>query len=296
MKKGINCKMGWRTVVVNKNCKLSYKNNYLIIRSDALQMIHLSEINQIIIENGMVSITSYLLNELINEKIKLIVCDEKHNPSGELMPYYGSFDTSKKILNQISWKKERKDKIWQELIKIKITNQARILKKLKIDGYDKLLEYVNQVDIGDKTNREGHAAKVYFNLLFGNDFIRGREDKINACLDYGYSILLSTVNKEIVSKGYITQLGINHKNQFNQFNLSCDIMEVFRPLIDEVVYKNKEFDFDKNFKYKLINVLNDTVYIDNKEQYVSNAITIFIQKVFRALESEEELELSNYEL
>ena len=94
--------MGWRTVVVNKNCKLSYKNDYLVIRSETLQMIHLSEINLIIVENGMVSITSYLINELINNKIKLIFCDEKHNPAGEVMPYYGSFNTSKKILNSYS--------------------------------------------------------------------------------------------------------------------------------------------------------------------------------------------------
>lgn len=97
--------MGWRTVIVNRNCKLSYKNDYLIIRSDDLKMIHLTEINMIMVENCMVSITSYLINELANKKIKIIFCDEKHNPSCEMMPYYGSFNTSKKILNQTNWKK-----------------------------------------------------------------------------------------------------------------------------------------------------------------------------------------------
>lgn len=158
--------MGWRTVVVNKNCKLSYKNDYLIIRSEELQMVHLSEINTIIVENGMVSITSYLINELANKKIKIIFCDEKRNPSCELMPYYGSFNTSKKILNQISWSKEKKRKVWQQLIKYKIHNQAMLLKNLEIPGYEKLFEYEKQVELDDKTNREGHAAKVYFNLLF----------------------------------------------------------------------------------------------------------------------------------
>ena len=102
--------MGWRTVVVNKNCKLSYKNDYLIIRSEELQMIHLSEISTIIVENGMVSITSYLINELAQQKIKIIFCDEKHNPSCEMMPYYGSFNTSKKVANQAKWKKRYKTK------------------------------------------------------------------------------------------------------------------------------------------------------------------------------------------
>lgn len=287
--------MGWRTVVVNKNCKLSYKNDYLVIRSETLQMIHLSEINLIIVENGMVSITSYLINELINNKIKLIFCDEKYNPAGEVMPYYGSFNTSKKILNQIKWKKERKDEIWRQIVKYKIHNQARLLKKLNIAGYEKLLEFEKEVEMADKTNREGHAAKVYFNLLFGNQFIRGKDDNINSALDYGYSIILSTMNKEIVSKGYITQIGINHKSEFNEFNLTCDVMEPFRPLIDEIVFENINSEFNKNIKYKLINVLNNKIEIDGREQYVGNAIPIYIKNIFNALENEESKVL-NYEI
>lgn len=288
--------MGWRTVVVNKNCKLSYKNDYLVIRSETLQMIHLSEINLIIVENGMVSITSYLINELINNKIKLIFCDEKHNPAGEVMSYYGAFNTSKKILKQTNWKEERKDLIWQQIIKNKIHNQAMVLKELKIENYEKLLEFETQVLPGDKTNREGHAAKVYFNLLFGRKFIRGENDNINSSLDYGYAIILSTMNKEIVSKGYITQLGINHKSEFNQFNLACDLMEPFRPLVDKIVYENCNLESNKNQKYKLIDVLNNKIEIGHKEQYVGNAIPIYIQSVFDALETEKESKILNYEI
>ena len=288
--------MGWRTVVVNKNCKLSYKNDYLVIRSENLQMIHLSEINIIMIENGMVSITSYLINELINNKIKLIFCDEAHNPAGEIVPYYSSFNTSKKVQNQIKWKDEAKDIVWQQIVKHKIHNQAMLLKKLDIKGYEKLLEYEESVEVGDTTNREGHAAKVYFNLLFGKKFIRGMNDSINSGLDYGYSILLSTINKEVASKGYITQIGINHKSEFNQFNLTCDLMEPFRPLIDEIVYNSTNSEFDKKQKYKLINFLNNVIEINNKEQFVSNAIPIYIQSVFDALEKNKESKVLNYEI
>lgn len=287
--------MGWRTVVVSKNCKLSYKNDYLIIRSEDLKMIHLSEINMIIIENGMASITSYLINELANKKIKLIICDEKRNPSCEMMPYYGSFNTSKKILNQIGWEKNKKEEAWKQVVIYKIHNQAMLLKKLEISGYEKLIAYENQVELADKTNREGHAAKVYFNLLYGMDFIRGRADNTNIALDYGYSILLSMLNREVVSKGYITPLGFNHKSEFNQFNLSCDLMEIFRPLIDEIVYKNREYIFDKSFKYKLIDVYNKKIYIQNREQYLSNAVPIFITSVFDFLENEEKSKILNYE-
>lgn len=288
--------MGWRTIVVTKNCKLSYKNDYLIIRSETLQMIHLSEINLIIIENGMVSITSYLINELINNKIKLMFCDETHNPAGEIVPYYNSFNTSKKVQNQIKWKKTNKDEIWQQIVKHKIHNQAMLLRKLEIDGYNQLFEYEKNVEVGDKTNREGHAAKVYFNLLFGKKFIRGSKDDINISLDYGYSIILSTFNKEIVSKGYITQIGINHKNEYNPFNLSCGLMEPYRPLIDEIVYNNINNEFNKTQKYKLLDVLNRVVTFNNKEQYVSNAIPIYIQSVFNALENIKESKVNNYEI
>ncbi len=287
--------MGWRTIVVNKNCKLSYKNSYLVVRSEELKMIHLSEINTIIVENGMVSITSYLINELADRKIKIIFCDEKHNPSCEIIPYYGAFNTSKKILNQTKWEQERKDEAWREIVKYKIHNQAMLLKKLEIKEYTKLLEYEKQVEIADKTNREGHAAKVYFNLLFGNDFIRDNEDNTNAALNYGYAILLSMLNRDIVSKGYITPLGINHRSEFNQFNLSCDLMEIFRPLVDEAVYNNRELAFDKEFKYKLVDVCNKTVIIEKQEQYLSNAVPIFITSVFDFLEKNEESKILNYE-
>lgn len=287
--------MGWRTVIVSKNCKLSYKNDYLIVRSEGLNMIHLSEINMIIIENGMASITSYLINELANKKIKLIICDEKHNPSCEFIPYYGSFDTSKKITNQIAWTQIKKDKAWKQIVKYKIHNQAMLLKKLEINGYQKLLEYEEQVEEADKTNREGHSAKVYFNLLYGIEFIRSKDDNTNTALDYGYSILLSLLNREIVSKGYITPIGLNHKNEFNQFNLSCDLMEIYRPLIDEIVYNNREMVFDKSFKYKLIDIYNRKVTIENKEQYLSNAVPIFIKSVFDFLENDKESKILNYE-
>lgn len=286
--------MGWRTIVVRKNCKLTFKNDYLVIRTDELQMIHLSEINTVIVENGMASITSYLINELAQNKIKIIFCDEKHNPSCELMPYYGSFDTSKKISHQAKWNLTQKELAWKQIVKFKILNQANTLKKNKIEGYEKLLQYIEQVELNDKTNREGHAAKVYFNLLFGKDFVRGAGDNVNIALDYGYSILLSIFNREIVNKGYITPLGINHKNEFNQFNLSCDLMEIFRPLVDDIVFKNKFLEFDKEFKSKLIELYNTIVIIDRHEQYLNNAVKIYISNIFEFLE-ERENKIINYE-
>lgn len=285
--------MGWRTVVVSSNCKLSFKNDYLVIRNEELKMIYLPEIETIVIESGMITITSYLINEIAQRKINLIFCDEKHNPSCELLPYYGSFNTSKKIANQIIWK--NKDIVWQNIVKNKIHNQAMLLKKAGIKEYTSLIKYENQVELNDITNREGHAAKLYFNLLFGDNFIRNGLDVRNSALNYGYSILLSMLNREIVKKGYITPLGINHKNEFNHFNLSCDLMEIFRPLVDEIVYKNGERELTKEYKYELVNIGNRKIKVEGKEQYLSNAIPIIIKSIFDSLESDNVGKILNYE-
>lgn len=288
--------MSWRTVIINKHCKLSYKNGYMIVRTDKLEMIHLSEINYIIIENGMASITSFLISELVKEKIKVIFCDEQRNPCAEIMPYYGAFNTSKKILNQTKWEDEKKDLAFQKIVEYKIVNQSQVLKNNNKENWDKLLDFANEVQPGDATNREGHAAKVYFNSLFGNDFTRDNDElEINKALNYGYSILLSLLNKEIVSKGYITQLGINHKNEYNNFNLACDLMEIFRPLVDEIVLNNIDKEFNKEYKYKLINLLNKQIRIQGSYQYLPNAVKIFIQNVFDYLENKKE-SIINYEL
>ena len=288
--------MSFRTIVVTNKCKLSYKSNHLIIRKEDVQMIHLSEINMIVIDTTQVSITTYLISELSKKKIKVIFCDELKNPIAELVPYYGSHNTSKKVLSQIKWEINIKEIVWKHIIKDKIQKQADILRICQKENSEKLESYIPQVQNGDKTNREGHAAKVYFNSLFGKDFVRDSESNYNAALDYGYTILLSFFNREIVAKGYITQLGLNHRNEFNFFNLSCDLMEPFRPLIDQIVYQVGDQILDGTYKYTLINVLNLKVRIDNKEQFLSNAIGIYVNSIFDAIEKNDESLLKVYEL
>lgn len=279
--------MSWRTVVITNRCKLSYKNNYLIIRNEENNMIHLSEIGTIIIDSTMISITSYLLSELVKRKIKIIFCDEKRNPISELVPMYGSHNTSKRVLNQVNWDGNIKSVIWSKIIENKINNQANLLQEYGKEEAHMLFQYSKQVKLNDISNREGHAAKVYFNSLFGKEFIRHTGDDINVALDYGYSVLASTINKEVVSNGCITQLGIKHKNEFNYFNLSYDIIEPFRVLVDNIVVKNIENEFNKEYRYKLINVLNSKLKIKGKSYYYINAIKIYVKGLLDALDEGE---------
>lgn len=276
--------MSWRIIIISNNAKLDYKMDYMIVRQEQITKIYLNEIYMLIIESTAVSITASLLSELMKRKIKVIFCDEKRNPAGELINYYGSHDTSNKYRQQINWSKDIKSIIWTEIVAEKIRQQGLFLSSLQKENESFLLkQYLKEITIGDTTNREGHAAKVYFNALFGMDFSRSAEIPVNAALNYGYSILLSAFNREVIANGYFTQLGICHDNMFNQFNLSSDLMEPFRILVDRYVYFMNPDKFATEEKQKLVNLLNDEVVIDSKRNYVSNAIKIYCKSVFNAI-------------
>lgn len=276
--------MSWRVIVITKRAKLDYQLGYLIVRSEEITKIHLGEIGTLLIESTAVSLTTSLLAELTKKKIKVIFCDEKRNPSSELVGYYGSHDTSNKIRKQLQWNNNIKEAVWTEIVTEKIRKQKELLESLgKEDETELLNHYLQEIHWNDETNREGHAAKVYFNSLFGMGFTRTADSNINAALNYGYSIILSSFTREIVANGYITQLGLFHDNMFNYFNLASDLMEPFRPLVDcEVFFMNPE-KFEHEEKMELVNLLNNEVQIDGKIQYVNNAIKIYCKSVFDAL-------------
>ena len=282
--------MSFRTVVITRQSKITYKNRFLVVKQENDEKyIHLSEIDTIIVDSISVSISAYLLKELADNKINIIFCDEKHNPFGEVVPYYSKHNTSKMIKEQIKWKASDKDKIWAEIVKNKIMNQALLLKKTKSSKYKLILSYIDEVVDGDKTNREGHAAKVYFNALFGNGFVRNSDDTINAALNYGYAILLSTINKEIINNGYLTQLGIHHKNEFNEFNLTCDLMEPFRIVIDNFVYYNQARKLDTEYKLDIVNILNGTFKYQGKNYTLKDIIKMFVKNTLESINN-----LDNY--
>ena len=286
--------MSWRTVIISSTAKLDYQMGYLVIRKDDVTKIHLSEIETVMIESTSVSLTAALLCELTKKKIKVIFCDEKRNPSSELISYYGAHDTSLKVRNQIAWTDDIKKHVWTEIVVEKIRKQALHLQHWKCEEADLLYQYINEIEFGDATNREGHAAKVYFNALFGMDFTRSAENVTNAALNYGYSLLLSTFNRCVVANGYITQLGLFHDNVFNQFNLACDLMEPFRPLVDLKVKKMAFPFFEKEEKHERVSLLKEEVTIGNRNEYLTNAIKIYTRSVFDALNDNDVSQIKFY--
>ena len=248
----------------------------------------------LLIESTAVSLTAALLAELSKKKIKVIFCDEKRNPSSELISYYGSHDTSTKIRTQITWKEDVKKAVWTEIVAEKIRKQAEHLEFWNLRESEMLYGYIGEIQFADPTNREGHAAKVYFNALFGLDFTRTEENSTNAALNYGYSLLLSTFNRCITANGYLTQLGLFHDNMFNPFNLASDLMEPFRPIIDWKVRAMQPNKFEHEEKMEVLGILQSDVQINGRNEFLNNAIKIYCKSIFDAINQEDLSEIKFY--
>lgn len=261
--------MSWRTIVITKRAKLDLQLGFMVVRGEDTTKVALNEIAVVLIESTAVSLTTSLLAELTKRKVKVIFCDEKRNPSSELVSYYGSHDTSNKIRKQIVWRQNTKEAVWTEIVSEKIRKQKELLELLGKEEAELLSSYLQQIAWNDET------------------FTRTEDNLINAALNYGYSIILSSFTREIVVNGYITQLGLFHDNMFNQFNLASDLMEPFRPLVDKCVLGMKLEQFEHEEKMWLVDILNQEVQIDGKIQYVSNAIKIYCKSVFDALNEDD---------
>ena len=290
--------MAFRTVVVQNRCKLEFSINYLICRKgNDVTRIVIDEIKTLVIDSLQVSITSGLINELLKKKVKILFIDEKHNPLGEMIPYQNNYYSFRKIKEQIAISKEKKDYLWKKITERKIINQANNLyiKNLRSE-FDLLIDYSQNVELGDITNREGHSAKVYFNGLFGKDFSRDQENNINKFLNYGYSIILSSINRELKILGYLTELGIHHIGESNPFNLSCDLIEPLRPLVDLLVIENMVND--DNYKLEFIEMLSKKVKYNDKEIFLENAIRLYVEDMMHYLiyGIEEKIKFIDYEL
>lgn len=276
--------MSWRIVVIENQAKLDYKMGYLVVRSLETKRILIDEIAVLMLANPAVSFTGFLIEALMEKKVKVIFCDTKRNPVAELMPHHGCHDSSAKIRTQVEWNQMTKDMVWRDIVSEKIRKQSEFLLELgKTEQAELLNSYVEQVEIADATNREGHAAKVYFNALFGMDFTRSADIPVNAALNYGYSIILSAFNREVSANGYLTQLGIFHGNMFNHFNLACDLMEPFRVIVDRKVSQMKPMQFEKAEKLELLSLPDQKLMIDGQNQFLMNAIKIYTKSVFDAI-------------
>ena len=276
---------GFRNIVIESPCKLQYKAGYMVVRrEDDTAKIHLSEISSVVLQTNQAFVSAYLLSELAKAKIAFVVTDEKRDPIGQYLPLYGAHNTSKRIAEQLEWGEATKKRVWQRVVRDKIMHQSRVLlTRAREDQGEILNKIVPEVRSGDSTNREGHAARLYFAALFGPSFSRDSDIPLNAALNYGYAILLSAVNREIVARGFLTQTGICHRNEYNQFNLSCDLMEPFRPIVDRIVFDEFDGDFTKDTKLMLVDMLNQSIPYRGGSYRVASVISLYVADCLKAL-------------
>lgn len=277
--------MSFRTIFIESRCRLSYKSGYLVVRKeDDTVKVHLSEISTIILQTMQVYISAYLLSELAKSKISLVACDEKYNPIGEYLPLYGAHNVSGRITKQLAWGEPIKKRVWQRVVRDKIEHQAAFLRaRDHLEAARVLDSLIGEVRSGDTTNREAQAARLYFSALFGGKFSRGDDCPVNAALNYGYAVLLSMVNREVVSRGYLTQCGICHRNEYNQFNLACDFMEPFRPIVDQLASDYLADEFDRDVRRMLGDLANVSLRYRCGTYRLGSVVSLYVQDCLNAL-------------
>ena len=234
-----------------------------------VKTLPIEDLGFVVLEDQQISISLPLLNALNDNNVAVIVCNDKHMPSAMLLNLDGHSVQTELFGNQISASEPLKKNIWKQTIEAKIKNQAALLDRCGLASKD-LMSLSRNVKSGDSTNREGAAARLYWPRLFGPGFIRERYGRPpNMLLNYGYIVLRAAVARSLSGSGLLPTLGIFHHNKYNSFCLADDIMEPYRPFVDNYVYGMYAGDDEKRIiekedKVKLLEVLTTDVMINKK--------------------------------
>ncbi len=272
--------MGYRVIFLTNPARLYVKNQQLVIDNGDVFKVPLEDIECIAIDSMQITMNSYLLSRLSEYAITLYVTDKTHHPCGTFLPLLRHSRHLSVLKNQLEMTLPNKKKLWKQIVCQKIENQATVLKLCGIDEWKSIDVLKSMVKSGDPDNMEAVAASKYFKLLFGKNYTRTQDNFINPKLNYGYSILRSTISKYLVVYGYEPSLGIFHKSNLNSFNLSDDIIEPFRPIVDLYVKKFAlEDEIDTHTKASLANLLNGDLIIDNKLFACAKAIELTIKSL-----------------
>ncbi|MDY0277159.1 MAG: type II CRISPR-associated endonuclease Cas1 [Acholeplasma sp.] len=282
--------MSWRVVYIEESEYLSlYLDNIKITKNDEDILLPISDINTLILDNYKINLSVQLLNALSKANVNLVMCGIDHLPQTIILPISGHKLSFSMLKKQLEWSLEQKNFIHMMIIKNKIRNQKELLMMFKKNTYiiETLDRYINEVKLGDESNREGLAAKMYFRELFGEDFKRFSDDVVNSGLNYGYAVLRSQISKILIAKGLNTSIGFFHIGRENEFNLSDDIIEPFRPIVDSWVYRNlsEEKLFLREHRLNLVKLTTCNLTIDGKSQTLFNTIQIFVESILSNIEN-----------
>lgn len=286
-----------QTLYFGNPAYLSLKDRQLVIRlpdKDQTVTRPIEDIGVVVIDNKQITLTSGLIEALLGNNCALITCDSSHLPVGLMLPLCGNTTQSERFRHQLSASLPLKKQLWQQTISQKIANQAQVLKECFGVEVGNMLSWSKNVKSGDSDNLEARAAAYYWRNMFDDEyvFIRDREgEPPNNLLNYGYAILRAIVARGLVGSGLLPTLGIHHHNRYNAYCLADDIMEPYRPYVDELVVNiRKEFDntdfLDKEIKKRLLSIPTIEVRINNHRRPLMVAVTETTASLYKCFSGE----------
>lgn len=285
---------GWRTLHIDQGMELSlHLGQVQGVREGQKYSLPLEDINLIVIESG-VSLSSNLLAECLSMGVPALFCDSKRMPVGFLNSLTNHSRNSAIAHEQVIIPKYFKNKLWQCIIKQKILNQAWCLKKAGRPAWGELEALAAEVQSGDYSYKESHAARIYFPALFGDGFtrqgFRGRSAAgINLALNYAYAVVRARIAASIAEAGLLPQFGIFHKNAQNPFNLADDLIEPFRPIVDHYILKNFPSavgdSLEKEQRALLIAVLHEELLVQKSKASLIASVGTMIESFVRAIKT-----------
>lgn len=274
-----------KSILIEKKSKITTKNLQLVIKNEVREAtIPIEDIGFIVIDNPEVYISMTAMNLLVETNCSVIICNASHLPNGMFLNLNSHHIQQEIFKNQIEASVPLKKQLWQQTVKEKIRNQGLLLQKLNREC-NKFEFLASKVLSGDSSNMEGVAANFYWKSFFDTDFKRERfGDYPNNFLNYGYAILRAATARALSGSGLLNTLGIHHKSKYNAFALADDIMEPFRPLVDEIVHwimnNYDEQELNTEIKSELLQLLTRTVYFKEEK----SPLMVALQKTSSSLQ------------
>lgn len=284
--------------------KIGVKDRRLhIVNHDESEMsLAFDDVGIIVVENPHCYMSAMIQLELVKRKITLIICDEAYQPALHVIGLYNHFQLTEKITEQIGWCKQRKEKLWEQIVVQKIEHQKQLLLHLESDT--KVIEQLENYQENIQTvhsnvlNQEAIAARVYFQALFKKGFKRFADDGYNAALNYGYMIIRAMISTKLVAKGLHPSLGLAHHSSVNNYNFVDDIIEIFRPMVDYVAYVHPPHDslLEKEERQRLLLILTQQIKWEGKYYPLPQVIEYYIESLVKHLNTQEPLQFPQLEV
>ncbi|WPR71037.1 type II CRISPR-associated endonuclease Cas1 [Flavobacterium sp. NG2] len=279
-----------RSILIENKASISTKNLQLIIKTELRESsIPIEDVGFLVLDHVEIYMSIPAMNLIIENNSALIICGKNHLPNGMFLNLNSHHIQQEIFKNQIEASVPLKKKLWQQTIVEKINNQGCLLQKIT-NQKNSFNFLATKVLSGDTSNMEGVAASQYWKVFFETNenvskFKRERfGDYPNNLLNYGYAILRAATARALSGSGLLNTLGIHHKSKYNAFALADDIMEPFRPLVDEAVFeimqKYNEQELNSVLKSELLQILTRTVYFKDEK----SPLMVALQKTASSLQ------------